>query len=105
MILSVGGSENPMYLSKLSRIAWKRENENRNPDRIFDQGIFHTKTLLLLFILVIFVSGTASALTQGPLNCTPFPVTFMSGNGGPTPVSCPKFTPALNDVLTGVTLN
>src|SRR6266436_6390717 len=94
-----------MYLSKASCMLshTTRESENRNFDYILNRGAVHTKTVLLMFVLVLLISGTASALTQGPLNCTPFPTTFMNGNGGPNAVSCPPFTMA--GTLTGVTLN
>lgn len=45
----------------------------------------------------------AYALTTPPANCTPFPVTFNNGVGGPTPVSCPAFT-VPGGTLTGVAL-
>src|SRR5207248_6429796 len=74
-----------------------KTNENEKVNRI--KIAFNAKTLLLMTILVLIVSGTASGLTLGPLNCTPFPLTFPNGNGGPTPVSCPAFT------VPGATLN
>lgn len=46
----------------------------------------------LMLASALLLSIPASALTQGPLNCTPFPVTFNHGNGGPSPVSCPGFS-------------
>lgn len=48
--------------------------------------------LLLVIFGVLTLSVAAFADTQGPLNCTTFPVTFNNGNGGPTAVSCPAFT-------------
>ncbi|MGI8992272.1 MAG: hypothetical protein ACR2I2_22175 [Bryobacteraceae bacterium] len=61
--------------------------------------------LLLVPASVLLLSMTASALTQGPLNCTPFPTTFNNGTGGPNAVSCPPFSIGGGAILTGVTLN
>ena len=49
-------------------------------------------------------SALAAKDTTAPVNCTPFPAIFNGGAGGPTPVSCPPFTPAAGQTLTGVTL-
>ena len=62
------------------------------------------RKLLLLSLSVLTLGQSASAATLGPLTCTPFPVTFANGTGGPTPVSCPAFTVG-GAVLTGAALS
>lgn len=66
------------------------------------EGLLKSK-LAVLSLSVLAIGVNASALTTGAVNCTPFPVTFNNGAGGPSPVSCPAFT-VPGTTLTSVTL-
>jgi len=60
--------------------------------------------LLFLCLGVLLLSVAAYANTTPSAFCTPNPVNFASGVGGPTAVSCPAFSIA-GATLTGVTLS
>ena len=60
--------------------------------------------ILAISAAILVLSATASGLTLSS-NCTPFPATFASGTGGPTPVSCPAFTIGGGAILNSVTLS
>src|SRR5579859_2272411 len=72
--------------------------------RIFARSLPFMKMLVISASLLV-LSATASGITVGPLNCTPFPVTFTGGTGGPTAISCPPFTIGSGAILNSVTLN
>ena len=59
--------------------------------------------LSLMLFAVPLLSVAAFANTTPSANCTPFPVTFTNGAGGPSPVSCPAFS-VPGGTLTGVAL-
>jgi hypothetical protein len=60
--------------------------------------------MLAISAAILVLSTTASGLTLTS-NCTPFPVTFTGGSGGPTAISCPPFTIGGGAILNSVTLN
>jgi hypothetical protein len=72
--------------------------------RIFAQSLPYMK-MLVISASILVLSATASGITVGPVNCTPFPVTFVGGAGGPTAISCPPFTIGGGAILNSVTLN
>lgn len=92
-----------MRLSKGSCLA-PFKSENSSLSYSLSHGFLSDRKLLFLSVSLLLLSAPASAITLGPLNCTPFPATFAGGNGGPTPVSCPAFTVA-GATLNSVTLN
>ncbi len=63
-----------------------------------------TRSLLILVLGSFLLSPAANALTQGPINCIPFPTTFPNGTGGPNAVMCVGFN-VPGGVVTAVTLN
>ncbi len=81
---------------------------------LFSQSLTHPnafpalvspKRLLLASSSLLLLSTTLGAVTVGPTNCTPFPVTFNNGAGGPTPVTCPAFSGPAGATLNSVTLS
>src|SRR6266849_5905842 len=72
--------------------------------RMFAQSLPYMK-MLVISASILFLSTTASGITVGPVNCTPFPVTFAGGAGGPTAITCPPFTIGGGAILNSATLN
>jgi hypothetical protein len=72
--------------------------------KISDRAFAHMRIVLVMTASMALFTVVAQGATT-TANCLPFPATFASGTGGPTPVSCPPFSGGAGAILNSATLS